>query len=88
MSDKINLTDVQKNELISGIANDIYRRATIPQAIQLVQTQCTNQAKDIVDNATDEEIKGFMKQLEASKKAVAEANSTQEPSAAASEDQK
>jgi len=88
MSDKINLTDVQKNELISGIANDIYRRATIPQAIQLVQTQCTNQAKDIVDNATDEEIEGFMKQLEASKKAVAEANSTQEPSAAASEDQK
>lgn len=77
MSDKINLTDTQKNELISGIANDIYRRATIPQAIQLVQTQCTNQAKDIVDNATAEELEGFMKQLEASKKAVEEASSPQ-----------
>ena len=85
MSDKINLTDTQKNELISGIANDIYRRATIPQAIQLVQTQCTNQAKDIVDNATAEELEGFMKQLEASKKAVEEASAPQPEKPASNE---
>ena len=77
MSDKINLTDTQKNELISGIANDIYRRATLPQVIQLIQTQCTNQAKDIVDKATDEELSGFITQLEASKKAAAEAGSSE-----------
>ena len=72
-SDKINLTDVQKNELISGIANDIYRRATVPQAIQLIQTQCTNQAKDIVENATDEELKGFIQQLDQAKAAATQA---------------
>jgi hypothetical protein len=70
MSDKTNLTDTQKNELIGGIANDIYRRATVPQALQLIQTQCTNQAKDIVEKATDEEIQGFLDQLEKGKQPV------------------
>ena len=57
------LTEEEKKELISAIANDIYKRANILQVIQLVQTQCTNQAAQIVENATDSEIEDFKKQL-------------------------
>lgn len=65
------LTQEEKQELVTAIANDIYKRANLLQVIQLVQTQCTNQAAQIVENATEEEIEGFKKQL------VAE--NTQEP---------
>ena len=34
---EVELTDEQRNELTSAIANDIYRRATFAQAIQLIQ---------------------------------------------------
>lgn len=64
----IELTEEQKQELISAIAGDIYRRATITQVLQLVQTQCTNQAKDIMENATDEEIQNFLDQIAENKK--------------------
>lgn len=64
----IELTEEQKQELISAIAGDIYRRATINQVLQLVQTQCTNQAKDIMENATDEEIQNFLDQIAENKK--------------------
>lgn len=57
------LTEEQKHELVTAIANDIYRRATLSQTIQLVQTQCTNQAATIVQNATPEEIATFLEQL-------------------------
>jgi len=68
---EVELTDEQRNELTSAIANDIYRRATFAQAIQLIQTQCTNQAVDIVKNASKEEILGFLEQLNTSKEAAA-----------------
>lgn len=63
------LTEEEKKELVSAIANDIYKRANLLQVIQLVQTQCTNQAAQIVENATAEEIEDFKKQIagEASK---------------------
>ena len=57
------LTEEEKKELISAIANDIYKRANLLQVIQLVQTQCTNQAAQIIENATDKEIEDFKKQL-------------------------
>lgn len=62
-TDNANLTDEEKKELVSAIANDIYKRANLLQVIQLVQTQCTNQAMQIVDNATPQEIEDFKKQL-------------------------
>ena len=61
--DFMKLTEEETNELITVIANDIYKRATWLQVMQLVQTQCSQQAKQIVDNATEEEIEGFMKQI-------------------------
>ena len=76
MSDKPDLTDTQKNEIISAIASDIYRKATIPQVLQLVQTQCTNQAKDIVENASGEELQSFIDQLNEQK---AKAQQASEP---------
>lgn len=57
------LTEEEKKELVSAIANDIYKRANLLQVIQLVQTQCTNQAAQIIENATDKEIEDFKKQL-------------------------
>lgn len=60
---KASLTDEEKRELVAAIANDIYKRSTLLQIIQLVQTQCTNQAATIIENATDDEIEGFLKQL-------------------------
>lgn len=57
------LTEEEKKELVTAIANDIYRRATWAQVQSLVQTQCTNQAVTIVDNATDEEIDKWMEVL-------------------------
>ena len=75
------LTEEETNELITVIANDIYKRATWLQIMQLVQTQCSQQAKQIVDNASEEEIEGFMKQIAESKQAAdeaqAEENSTE-----------
>ena len=62
------LSDEEKNEFASLIANDIYRRATLAQTIQLVQTQCTNQAASIIENATEEEIESFRKQIAESRK--------------------
>jgi hypothetical protein len=77
----MNLTEEETNELITVIANDIYKRATWLQIMQLVQTQCSQQAKQIVENASDEEIEGFMKNIAESQaaadKAAAEENSTE-----------
>ncbi len=57
------LTEEEKKEIGNAIANDIYRRASLAQVIQLVQTQCANQANTIIENATAEEIENFRKQL-------------------------
>lgn len=57
------LSEEERTELTSAIANDIYKRANLLQVIQLVQTQCTNQAVQIVENATEEEIEDFKRQL-------------------------
>lgn len=83
--DFMKLTEEETNELITVIANDIYKRATWLQVMQLVQTQCSTQAKQIVENATEEEIEGFMKQIaeanaaaeEAKKQAEEQQNSTE-----------
>lgn len=57
------LTEEEKKELVTAIANDIYSRATWAQVMSLVQTQCTNQAVKIVENATDEELENFLEAL-------------------------
>ena len=66
------LSDEEKNEFASAIANDIYRKSTFAQVIQLVQTQCTNQAAGIVENASAEELDSFRKHLSEQKAAVPE----------------
>lgn len=73
------LTQEQRNELAAAIAGDIYRRATILQCLQLVQTQCSNQANDILDKASEEEIKDFLKQLDTAKKEKTEKNKEKAP---------
>ena len=65
------LTDEQRQELVSAIANDIYSRSTFAQVIQLIQTQCTNQAVEIVKNATEEEIATFLETLKTNKEGLA-----------------
>ena len=57
------LTDEEKKELISAIANDIYQRSTWLQVMSLVQNTCTNQATKGVENATDEELQEFITTL-------------------------
>ncbi|MDC3298499.1 hypothetical protein OAU81_00345 [bacterium] len=57
------LTDEEKHELISAIANDIYQRSTWLQVMSLVQNQCTTQATKVVENATDEELQEFLDTL-------------------------
>jgi hypothetical protein len=74
------LSDEEKNEFAGAIANDIYKKSTFAQVIQLVQTQCTNQAATIVENATAEEIDSFRKHLAA--QAAPEAQSDPEAESA------
>lgn len=57
------LTEEEKKELVTAIANDIYSRATWAQVQSLVQTQCTNQAVKVVENANDEEIEKWLEVL-------------------------
>ena len=66
-----NLSDEQRQELVSAIANDIYTRSTFAQVIQLIQTQCTNQAIEIVKNASAEEIDTFLETLKTNKEGAA-----------------